>query len=106
MSNQRAIKEVRDGSSLAWAFYRPDEVTSFKGQVEVRLNATPEAVAAFVPPGRWSVDRVQWGDTLFLRREQSLERAAVKEMLVEILQFAAANEFGFHSWMHGPDLDK
>ena len=106
MSNEKAIDEVRAGSSLAWAFYHPEEATSIEAQVEVRLNATPDAVAAFISPRGWSVDRVQWGDTLFLRREQSLGRGAVEEMLVEMLQYAASNELQFHSWMHGRDLDE
>lgn len=37
------------------------------------------------------VERVQWGDTVFLRRVQSLDRNAVEEMLVEVLRLANAN---------------
>jgi hypothetical protein len=70
----------------------------------VRLNATSDAVASFVPPSGWRVDRIQFGDTLFLRREESLERGAVEDMLVAMLEFAASYELQFHSWMHGRDL--
>ena len=102
---EKAIAEVRDGSSLAWAFYHPPADGHGEEQVEVRLNATPEAVGAIVPPSGWTVDRVQWGDTLFLRRRQSLERGAIEEMLVKILQFAASQNLQFHSWLQGPGLD-
>jgi|GEM_PF-4420105 len=106
MSNpEHSIAQVRDGSSLYWGFYRPDEVAGGNELVEVRLNATPEGVETFAPPAGWTIDRVQWGDTLFIRRQQSLTRDAVEEMLVEMLRFAATNGMQFHSWLHGADID-
>lgn len=108
-SLRKAIGAVRDGTSLYWAFYRPEdaqaEAEAEAEVVEVRLNATPQSVGSFTPSSGWVVDRVQWGDTLFLRREQSLERNAVEEMLVEALQLANANGMTLHSWLHGPDVD-
>lgn len=101
----KAIAEVRDGTSLYWAFYEPPAGGQGEGQVEDRFNAMPAAVSAFVPPRGWAVDRIQWGDTLFLRRRQSLDRGAIEEMLIEALRFAASQELGFHSWLHGPGLD-
>jgi hypothetical protein len=104
-SLHEAIGAVRDGSSLYWAFYHPEDAQAEVGIVEVRLNATPESVAIFTPSNRWAVNRVQWGDTLFLRREQSLERESVEDMIVEVLELAAANGMTLHSWLHGPDVD-
>ena len=104
--SDKDIAAVRDGSSLAWAFYEPPIAGHGHEQVEVRLNASPEAVAGFVPPSGWTLDRIQWGDTLFLRRQQSLERAAIEEMLVDMMHFAASNDLGFHSWLQGPGLDE
>lgn len=102
-SLKEAIGAVRDGSSLYWAFYRPEDAQAEADVVEVRLNATPESLARFLPTNGWVVNRVQWGDTLFLRREQSLERQPVEDMLVEVLGLAAENEMRLHSWLHGPD---
>jgi hypothetical protein len=73
--------------------------------VEARLNASPEIVARFAAPKGWHVERVQWGDTLFLRRRQPLEREAVEAMLVELLELAAAEGMQLHSWLHGPDAE-
>jgi hypothetical protein len=102
-SLQQAVAKVRDGSSVYWTFYDPERRQKGPELVEVRLNATPEIVTSFVPPEGWEVERVQWGDTLFLRRHQSLEREAVEAMLVELLELAAANGMQLHSWLHGPD---
>jgi hypothetical protein len=104
-SVHEAIARVRDGSSLYWGFYQPDERQRDPELVEVRLNATPEAVAAFVAPQGWELERVQWGDTLFLRRHQSLERDAVEAMLIEMLEFAHASGMRLHSWLHGDDAE-
>ena len=106
MSNpEHSIAQVHDGSSLYWGFYAPDQRQGGTELVEVRLNASPEAIEAFVPPAGWTINRVQWGDTLFLRRQQSLERVAVEKMIVEMLRLAAANGLQFHSWLHGADID-
>ena len=103
-SLQEAIAAVRDGSSLYWAFFRPEDAQA-AAEVEVRLNATPESVASFAPVNGWVINRVQWGDTLFLRREQSLERQQVEDMVVEVLELAAANGMTLHLWLHGSDVD-
>jgi hypothetical protein len=103
-SLQQALAEVRDGSSLYWAFYHPDDRQDDTELVEARLNATPEIVANFVAPGDWELERVQWGDTLFLRRHQSLEPEAVEAMIVELLELAAASGMRLHSWLHGPNV--
>ena len=106
MSNLHdALAKVRDGSSIYWAFYGPDDRQCDLELVEVRLNATPEIIAGFVPPGAWQVERIQWGDTLFLRRHQSLEREAVEAMLIELLELAAAKGMQLHSWVHGSMMD-
>jgi hypothetical protein len=73
--------------------------------VEVRLDASPEAARFFSPPLGWAVARIQWGDTIFIRREQSLEPSAVETMLIEMLNLAAANGMRFHSWIHGSSVD-
>lgn len=98
---QQAIEKILDGSSMYWMFYHPEERRSDSELVEVRLNATPESVASFVAPQGWELERVQWGDTLFVRRHQSLEREAVEEMLIEMLEFARARRMQLHSWLHG-----
>jgi hypothetical protein len=106
MSNLHdAVANVRDGSSLYWAFYHPEDRQADPELIEVRLNATPEIVGAFVAPEGWQVERVRWGDTLFLRRHQSLEPEAVEAMLIELLELAAAKGMHLHSWLHGPDAD-
>ena len=102
---QNAIAAVRDGSSLYWAFYDPDESRSNPELVEARLNATPEIIAQFTPSQGWSVKRIQWGDTLFLRRHQSLERGAIETMLIELLELAAREGMQLHSWVHGSMID-
>ena len=98
---ETAIAKVRDGSSLYWGFYEPEHPHRESELVEVRLNARPETVASFVVPAGWTLARVQTGDTLFLRRQQSLERSTVEAMLVEVLQIAAANGLQLNSWLHG-----
>ncbi len=106
MSNPgRSIAQVHDGNSIYWGFYHPDASQGGNEAVEVRLNASRDAVKTFVPPAGWAVHRVQWGDTIFLRRHQSLDREAVEQMLVEMLRFAATNGLQFHSWLHGADID-
>lgn len=102
---RQAVAQVRDGSSLYWMFYVPEDRQGDPEPVEVRLNATPDVVARFVAPEGWAVERGQRGDTLFLRRRQSLEPEAVEAMLVEMLELAAANGMQLHSWLHGPNLD-
>jgi len=104
-SLQEAIGAVRDGSSLYWAFYRAETAKAEADVVEVRLNGTPESVASFALPSGWVVNRVQWRDTLFLRREQSLERQPVEDMLVEVLASADANGMRLHSWLYGADVE-
>ena len=104
-SLQRALADVRDGSSLYWAFYNSEERQEGPELVEVRLDATSEIVASFVCPDGWDLERVQWGDTLFLRRRQSLDSEAVEAMLAEVIEFTAANGMRFHSWLHGSNLD-
>ena len=104
MSNLHdAVAKVRDGSSIYWTFYWPEDQQADPELVEARLNATPESLASFVAPQGWQIERVQWGDTLFLRRHQSLEREAVEAMLVELLELAASEGMQLHSWLHGPD---
>jgi hypothetical protein len=98
-----ALAEVRDGSSLYWAFYHPEDRQSDPELVEARLNATPRDVANFVVPEGWNLERVQWGDTVFLRRHQSLERKAVESLLIELLELANARGMQLHSWLHGPN---
>lgn len=106
MSNlQNAIEKVRDGNSLFWTFYNPEECQGGLELVEVRLNASPEAVGDFVAPPSWELDRVQWGDTLFLRRLQFLKREDVEEMLIEVLEFAGLNGLTLHSWLHGLEAE-
>ncbi|MCY7280330.1 MAG: hypothetical protein LH610_05445 [Sphingomonas bacterium] len=106
MSNlQQALAEVRDGSSLYWVFYHPEDRQKDPEIVEVRLNATPEIMESFVTPEGWKLERVQWGDTPFLRRKQSLEREAVEAMLIELLELTAAHGMRLHSWLHGPNVD-
>ena len=102
-SLQEAIANVRDGSSLYWAFYHPEDWRDPE-LVEARLNATPETVASFVAPDGWELERVQWGDTLFIRRQQSLEREAVEAMLIELLELANARGMRLHSWLHGSNV--
>jgi hypothetical protein len=104
-SLQEIVAEVHDGSSHYWMFYHPDELQGGLELVEVRLNATEAAVADFVPPDTWEVDRVQWGDTVFLRRRQSLAPEAVETMLVEMLEFAHDRGMRLHSWLHGADAE-
>lgn len=103
-SLQQAVADVRDGSSLYWAFYHPEDRKGDPEVVEIRLDATPEIVANFVAPEGWQLDRVEWGDTLFLRKHQSLELEAVEAMLLEVLEHVSARGMRLHSWLHGPDV--
>ena len=106
MSNPtRSLGQVYDGSSLYWGFYAPDQRQGGEELIEVRLSGSPEAVKGFVPPAGWTINRTQWGDTLFLRRQQSIERDAVEQMLVEMLRLTAKTGLRFHSWLHGADID-
>jgi hypothetical protein len=100
---EKAVADVRDGSSLYWAFYGPEDRQTGLQRVEVRLNATPETASHFVAPEGWEVERVQWGDTLYLIRQQSLEPHAVETMLVAMLELAASEGMQLHSWIHRPD---
>ena len=99
-----AIAEVRDGSSVYWMFYHPEILQNNPELVEARLNATPEIVEGFVLPEGWGLDRVQWGDTIFLRRFQSLERDAVEAMIIELLELANKRGMRLHSWLHGNNI--
>jgi hypothetical protein len=103
-SLREAVANVRDGSSLYWAFYHPEDRQKDPELVEVRLDATPEIVASFVAPDGWELERVQWGDTLFIRRHQSLEREAVEAMLIELLELANEQGMRLHSWLHGSNI--
>ena len=103
-SLQKAVADVRDGSSLYWAFYHPEDRRKDPELVEVRLNATPEIVGNFVVPNGWELERVQWGDTLFIRRHQSLEREAVEAMLIDLLELANEQGMRLHSWLQGPNM--
>lgn len=100
-----AISRVRNGSSLYWSFHDLEGGAIADQIVEVRLIASPEAVGHFVPPTGWTLHRVQWGEALFLRREQAVDRGAVEEMLVGMLQFASANDMRLHSWVHGAAIN-
>jgi hypothetical protein len=102
---ERGIESIRDRSSPYWAFYDPDKVAGDDELVEVRLNATPGKVEAFVPPPGWTVDRIQWGDTLYLRRRQRLTERDVEEMLVQMLRLAGSLGMQFFSWLHGSRVD-
>jgi hypothetical protein len=97
---ETAIAKVRDGSSLCWAFYEPEHPHREIELVEVRLNARPEPWQASSPPPDGPSPVCNWGDTLFLRRRQPLERSTVEAMLVEVLQIAAPNGMQLHSWLH------
>lgn len=103
-SLEQAVEKVRDGSSLYWSFYHKNDRQGGPELVEVRLAATPAIVASFVASNGWEVERIQWGDTLFLRRHQSLERDAVEAMLLEVLELANAGGMRLHSWLHGPSV--
>lgn len=100
-----AISWVRDGRSLYWSFYDLEGGPAADEIVEVRLNALPESIGDFVPPAGWTLHRVQWGNAFFLRRQQTIDRGAVEDMLVRMLQFADANSMRLHSWMHGAAID-
>lgn len=104
-SLHRAAEKVRDGTSLYWSFYHPDDRSEALSLIEVRLNATTELVDGFRTPDGWSLARVQWGDTIFLRRRQILTIETVRDMLLEVLAFAAANDLRFHSWLHDDDAE-
>ena len=99
-----AVAQVRDGTSLYWAFYDPQDADGDRSEVEVRLNGTKESVSNFIAPEGWQIHRVEEGDTLYLRREQPLDRAAVEDMLIRMLDLAAANRMQLHSWLHGADI--
>jgi hypothetical protein len=103
-SLEEAVAQVRDGSSLYWTFYHPEGRQKELEVVEARLNAAPEIMESFVPPDGWDLDRVQWGDALFIRRHQSLERQAVETMLIELLELANAQGMRLHSWLHGSNI--
>jgi hypothetical protein len=103
-SLQEAVAHVRDGSSLYWAFYHPEDRQKDPELIEARFNATPEIVERFVPPDGWELERVQWGDTLFIRRQQSLERESVEAMLIELLELASMQGMRLHSWLHGSNV--
>lgn len=103
-SLQEAIANVRDGSSLYWIFYDPEDRQNDPELVEARLNATPAIVASFVAPDGWELERVECGDTLFIRRQQSLERGAVEAMLIELLELANSQGLRLHSWLHGSNI--
>lgn len=95
-----AIGRIRDRSSLFWGFYDPGECQP-TDTVEVRLIGTAEGIATFNPPDGWTVHRIQWGDTVFLRRRQSMAEAAIEAMLCDRLRFAETIRMRFWSWQAG-----
>ena len=84
-------------------FYHPDEVDDTE-IVEVRLNGRDEQAALLIPPPSWNLHRIQWGNTFFIRRQQSMSEPQVEEMLCEMLHFANDHQMQVHSWATGPDL--
>lgn len=42
---------------------------------------------------------------MFLRREQPLTNAALRQLSREAVVLARAHDGGFRSWMHKPDLE-
>lgn len=99
----KILEEIRDGTSLYWAFYAPDDTGDVEA-IEVRLNASIRSAKRFIAPNGWTLHRIQWNDTLFIRRQQQMDREAIEEMLCEMLQFAAVHGMTFHSWQAGPGL--
>jgi len=98
-----AIARVKDGSSLYWMFYHPDDVQEYE-IVEVRFNGHEGLVNKFIPPIGWTLHRIQWDDTFFIRRLQLMRKQDVEDMLCEMLRFAAKNDAQLHSWEAGGDL--
>lgn len=97
------IASVKDRSSLLWMFYHPDEAANTE-IVEIRLNGRDEQAASFIPPSTWNLHRIQWGNTFFVRRQQSMSEPQIEEMLCEMLHFANEHQMQVHSWDTGPGL--
>lgn len=91
-----AIRAVRDGSSLYWAFWEPEGVSG-ADIVEVRLNVTASDSETLVLPLVWARFNGRQSGALYLRRCQPLDREAVEQMLVEILTFASDNVLGWEA---------
>lgn len=94
----QARTEVRDRTSLYWSFYEPEAAIGADELVEVRLNGSPQAVQSLQPPDPWSVDRVQWGEAVYLRRLLLLSDDEVEAMLIQMLELADATRMQVHSW--------
>lgn len=98
-----AIAKIWDRSSILWCFYDPAEAAETK-TIEIRLNGSPEQAATFEPPAGWTLHRVQWGDTFFIRRRQPMSEARIEGMLCEMLEFAVEHRMQVQSWQTGPGL--
>jgi len=93
---EQALNAIKDRSSLLWMFYHPEDV--FASQiVEVRLNGRCDQIDTFKPPKGWSLHRVQWGDTFFIRREQLMSEVRIEAMLSAMLHFANKHHMRVHS---------
>lgn len=100
---ESAIAQVRDRSSILWAFYERERAADI-AMIEVRLNGSKEQASSFRPPPGWNLHRSQWGDTFFIRRQQTLGEAQIEEMLCAMLRFANEHGMQVQSWDMGPDL--
>jgi hypothetical protein len=101
-----AIRRARRKGSYYWLFRHAQDLDlSARHELEVRIDLPVGAVIANASALGWRLahhDRAR--GMLFIRREQPLTDAALRDMFAEVLAFASEHGGKFHSWMHKPDL--
>ena len=103
---RRAILKLWRPSSPFWAFRSSSGLDRRKAhEVEIRIDVPPERLTHDLDFPGWRIVLTTDDGSLFLRREQPLTNAALRQLFREAVVLARAHGGGFRSWMHKPDLE-
>lgn len=99
-----AFEIARKPSSHYWGFWRPEKLDINETYtVEIRLNLPDGDELNIDAIEGWTIAYRKTG-MLFLRRDQSLDKAGVEALFLDALRIEVARGWRFHSWVHYPDL--
>lgn len=67
------------------------------------MNVPDGEEAAVLEVSGWSIAHRASG-MLFIRRDQSLDKASIRLLFKDVLRLANSKGWQFHSWQHDPNL--